>query len=71
MKVVCVTLDYSDTYTDFITIGKVYNVMEDFNYRDNLIKIVDDIGHINLYNKKLFKEISILREEKLKELLGY
>jgi hypothetical protein len=72
MKVVCVTLDYTDTYTDFITIGKVYDIIEDFiDYRDNLIKIVDDIGHINLYNRKLFKEISIVREEKLKELLGY
>ncbi len=69
MKLVCVTLDYTDTYTDFITIGKLYDVIEDF--RDNLIKVVDDIGHINLYNKKLFREISIVREEKLKELLGY
>lgn len=70
MKVVCVTLDYTDTYTEFITIGKVYDIIEDFHYRDHLIKIVDDIGHTNLYNKKLFKEISIVREEKLKELLG-
>ena len=71
MKLVCVTLDYTDTYTDCITIGKTYDVIEDYHYRDNLINIVDDFGYINLYNKKLFKEISIVREEKLKELLGY
>lgn len=56
MKVVCVTLDYTDTYTDLITIGKTYDVIDYYELYNDLIKIVDDIGYINLYNKSYLKK---------------
>jgi hypothetical protein len=63
MKVVCITLDYMNSNT---TIGKTYDII---NWHDDDILIENDCGVVRYYNKKLFKDISILREERLNEIL--
>lgn len=74
--VVCHSLDFNDTCTDFITVGNSYRVLDVFitNNMDNrkqyfLYKIVNDDDQSIRYNSKLFKSMIDWRESKLDKLL--
>ena len=79
--VVCHSLDFDDTYIDFITFGNSYKVLDVFttNNIDNrkqyfLYKIanaqlLDSDGIQTIYNSKLFKSMIDCRESKLDKLL--
>lgn len=71
MKVICIydtgvdcaNLKYSYKY---LTINKIYEIIEEIEYRYQLI---DDSGHKSFYLKKLFKTSSEIRNEKIERLL--
>ena len=75
MKVVCVNLGEHlnfETCTDFITIGKSYEVI----YSDDVIAghyrlytIKNDLGRIIHYNSSLFVSVKVWRDKQL-DLIG-
>ena len=64
MKVKCI-----DNRAGFITIGKIYDVIDDDDECQYLI--IDDNGDEDWwYSKKYFKPLSEIRNEKIERLLG-
>jgi len=74
MKVVCVNLGEHlnyETCTDFITIGKSYDVIcsSDFQQDYILYTIENDLGGVTRYNSRLFVSIEVWRDKQL-DLIG-
>ena len=69
MKVQCISMgDYIDYYIDYITIGKIYDVIEE-DKEEDVYKIIDDDGDEDWYHKEHFKTLSEIRNEKIERLL--
>ena len=66
--------DTSDKYYNCLTIGKAYDVIKtkdsNFNQIRKTYLIKNDNGYVYLYGKEFFKELDVLRNEKLNKLLS-
>lgn len=66
MRVVCIEISDEFSYIrEFITTGKIYDVIEDdsIGYR-----IIDDNGNDGFYSKSRFRKLSYVRNERLNDL---
>jgi len=82
MKVVCMNVEGLMNRTDDInnaplTVGKVYEVLYDEEsvrksgvHLPTQYCIIDDSGFTHAYNQDRFVPIEVVREEKLRKLLG-
>lgn len=72
MKVVCIDNDYGHVY---LTIGKIYTTLIDYNNvavwlgLPDSILIKNDGDHTKFYSRDKFKTLDEIRDEKLDQIL--